>query len=205
MLGMVVVGAGLLGGCTAQDQRIERLDYVPGKPAPKITGQAVGVATPTEAHSLPINKLGEPIVGDVAKHDGSVSAHVVCADSIPRWVGTAVTGELKAAGINAGLGLEAKPGRTIVRTEVTQLKNETQSQWSSNAVTSTIALDFRIEKDGKRVGAMQVTGTGKVESAAKLTDVMHEAMQMALHDAMKKVIPDLANGIRNADQDQKRQ
>src|SRR5205085_2318309 len=145
----------------------------------------------------PVNKLGEPVVGDVVKSGGSVSAHVLVTDSIPKWIGSAVAAELKGAGINAGLGLEPKPGRAIVKTEVTQLKNETRTQWSSNAVTSSIALDFTVEKDGKVLGDVHAAGAGKAESAAKLTDVMHQAMQAALHDALKKGIPPLADLLKN--------
>ena len=198
-LGIVASLSLMLWGCSAQDQRITRLDYTPGKAAAKTGGQAVGVAMPTEAQGLPVNKLGEPEIGDVVKHDGKVSAHIIVTDSIPKWVGNAVTGELKAAGVNAGLGLEPKPGRAIVKTEITQLKNETKSQWSSNAVTSTIALEFKVEKDGKALGTVQATGTGKVESSSKLMDVIHTAMQLALHDAMKKGIPPVVETLKKAE------
>jgi hypothetical protein len=200
-LGIVaVLSATILGGCSAQDQRITRLDYVPSKAAAKTGGAPVGVAMPTEAHGLPVNKLGEPIVGDIVKQGGSASGHVLLVDSLPKWVGNAVTGELKAAGINAGLGLEPKPGRAIVKTEIAQLKNETKSQWSSNSVTTTIGLEFKVEKDGQNLGTVQAVGTGKVEAAAKLTDVMHQAMQMALHDALKKGAPPVVDILRKADQ-----
>jgi hypothetical protein len=194
----MLVAVGLLGGCQAQDQRITRLDYMPGKPAAKLTGPAVGVAMPAEAHGPARNNQGEPIVGDIVKSNGSVSGHVVMVDSIPRWVGSAVAGELRAAGVNASLGLDPKPGRAIVKTEIVQIKNETKSQWSSNAVNSAITLSFKVEKDGVAVGSVEATGAGTVEAAAKITDVMQEAMQMALHDAMKKGIPDVANLIRKS-------
>ncbi len=199
VLGVVVVCVMALvvgGGCKAQDQKITRLDYLPGKAAPQLTGSPVGVAMPTEAEGLAVSKTGEPIVGDVVKHDGSVSAHVLVADSIPKWVGNAVTGELKAAGVNAGLGLEAKPGRAIVKTEITQIKNESKVQWSSNLVTSTIALEMKVEKDGQVLGTVQAAGNGKVERAGALPDVMHEAMQQALHEAMKKGIPQVVELLK---------
>ncbi len=193
---VVIALAALLGGCKAQDQKITRLDYLPAKAAPQLTGAPVGVAMPTESEGLAVSKTGEPIVGDVVKHDGSVSAHVLVADSIPKWVGNAVTGELKAAGVNAGLGLEAKPGRAIVKTEITQLKNESKVQWSSNLVTSTIALEMKVEKDGQVLGTVQATGNGKVERAGTLPEVMHEAMQQALHEAMKKGIPGVVEALK---------
>jgi hypothetical protein len=106
-------------------------------------------------------------------------------------VGYAVTAELRAAGVNAGLGLDAKEGRPVVKTEITQLRNESRTQWSSVAVTSTVKLDFVVEKDGVRVGAVEGLGTAKVDRAGEFKDVVHDAMERALRDALVKATPRL--------------
>jgi hypothetical protein len=186
-----------LTACSGQDQHIIRLDYRPTKTAaPTATGAPVGVAVPTESHGLAVSRLGETIVADVVTQSGRKTANVLVSDSIPKWVGNAVVNELKAAGVNAGLGLEPDAGRVIVKTEITQLKNEVKSQWSSSAVTTTIGLTFRVERDNAAVGTAHVTGQAKVEAAKKLTDNIHDAMELALRDALKKATPELVKLVR---------
>lgn len=189
---------GVLGGCAGVDQRMTRLTYMPTKAAAQTTGPLVAVAMPAEAHGLPRNAGGEPIVADVVGSGGKRKAGVVVVEPINAWVGNAVTAELRAAGVNAGLGLDAKEGRPVVKTEVTQLKNESKTQWSSVAVTSTIRLEFVVEKDGAKVGAVDAVGTAKADRAGEFKDVVHDAMERALRDALVKATPRLVELTRGS-------
>jgi hypothetical protein len=184
----------LVGGCAGQDQRTS-LRYIPSPAAPS-RGEAVAVAMPSEAHGLAVAKTGQPIIGDVVTNTGRKTASVLVTDPIPQWVAAAVVGELKAQGVNAGLNLQPKAGRAVVKTEISRLKTETKSQWSSSAVVSTIGLDFIVERDGQQLGAYQAAGTAKVEGARKMTDNMKESLERALRDAMKKAAPELAKMLR---------
>ncbi len=188
--------AGVLGGCAGVDQRMTRLTYMPTRAAAQTTGPLVAVAMPAEGHGLPRNAGGEPIVADIVGSGGKRKAGVVVVEPIDAWVGNAVTAELRAAGVNAGLGLDAKEGRPVVKTEITQLKNESKTQWSSVAVTSTIRLEFAVEKGGAKVGGVDAVGTAKVDRAGEFKDVVHDAMEKALRDALVKATPRLVELTR---------
>lgn len=187
-----VLAAALLVGCKGVDQRMTRLDYMPTKPAAATSGPAVAVAMPADASGLPRNAGGEPLVADVVTKGGKKRANVVVVESIPKWVGNAVTGELRAAGVNAALGMDAAPGRTVVKTEIEQIRNATDSKWSSGAVDTTIMLKFRVERDGRELGTAESTGQAHVQKAAEFKDVVQMGMEQALRDCLIKAMPRLA-------------
>lgn len=180
-----------LAGCAGVDQRMTRLTYMPTRAAAQTTGPLVAVAMPAEAHGLPTNTGGEPIVADIVGSGGKRKAGVVLVEPMAPWVGNALVAELRAAGVNAGLGLEAREGRPLVKTEIAQLRNESRTQWSSVAVTSTIRLEFLVEREGAEVGRAEAVGTAKVERSGEFKDVVHDAMERALRDALVKAVPRL--------------
>ncbi len=183
--------ATLLIGCKGVDQRMTRLDYMPSKPAQANSGPAVGVIMPAEAHGLARNANGEVLVGDVVTRHDKRRAGVVSVKPLAPWVGKAVEEELRAAGVNAGLGLEAKAGRPIVKTEIQQVLNESDSRWSDAVVETTIRLGFTVERDGITVGTVDSTGKARVERAAEFKDLVSDGMEQALRDCLLKAMPRL--------------
>lgn len=189
LAGLVLLAAALLPACssTAVDKSIA-LRYFPAKANFNPKDPPVIVLMPKEAHGLPSAQNGQRIIGEIIDNHGKHNANVLSSYPINEWARTAVSGELRAAGLNAADGDACRPGTPCVEPIITEMTSKTDANWANMEVRATMTINFKITNVPGGNQEFSAKGSGVSRTAQGVFN-FRDAYESCLRDLMKNATP----------------
>ncbi|CAG0993976.1 hypothetical protein PHYC_02455 [Phycisphaerales bacterium] len=186
---LVLAASALLPACTttATDKTIA-LRYFPAKARFNPKDPPVIVLMPKEAHGLASAQNGQRIIGEIVDNRGRHNANILSSYPINEWARTAVSGELRAAGLNAADGDACRPGTPCVEPIITDMGSKTDANWANMEVRASMTINFKISNVPGGNQEITASGTGTSRSAQGVFN-FRDAYENCLRDLMKTAAP----------------